>query len=498
MIIFLWLTAITTLFGDNLSPRKTIELPGSIDIDFAYIAPGNFVMGSPGEETGRDADEGPQHSVTITRGFYLGIHEVTQRQWMAVMGINPSVFDQSFEGEDPMNRPVDSVSWQDTQQCIERLNTMGLGRFRLPTEAEWEYAARAGTTTTYSSDGDVHQFAWANSRSIARSHPVGRKPSNPWGLFDMHGNVWEWCSDWYAPYTAEGVENPSGPLNGKEKVFRGGSWYDFPPALRSANRHRHAPDVAFTSIGFRLVLEPPSAEEKIANLPGGISMRFARLPAGDFSMGSPSWEAGRASDEGPAHRVTISEPLFMGIHEVTQAQWLAVMGQNPSVFSDDQNQPVEMVSWEDAQEFLRRLNAMHLGGEFRLPTEAEWEYAARAGSTTRFDFGDDPDYRLLAQHAWFYSRAEGQSQSVGLKIPNAWGLYDMHGNVWEWCSDWFAPFADDQSVKDPQGPATGTHRVIRGGSWFNEPEALRSANRHRHAPDSRQTNLGLRLIWELP
>jgi formylglycine-generating enzyme required for sulfatase activity len=498
MILFLLAATLHSVSVQDISHERVVSLPGGCRVEFIYIAPGSFLMGSPNEESHRDVDEGPQHPVMITRGFYLGIHEVTQRQWMAVMGINPSVFDQSVEGEDPMDLPVDSVTWQDTQRFIDRLNTMGLGRFRLPTEAEWEYAARAGTNTPYSSDGDVHEFAWANSRSMARSHPVGRKPPNARGLLDMHGNVWEWCSDWYAPYTADGVENPRGPLNGTEKVFRGGSWYDFPQALRSANRHRHVPDVAFTSIGFRLVLEPATVEEKIADLPGGISMRFAGLPAGNFLMGSPPWEAGRAPDEGPVHRVTISQPLYMGIHEVTQAQWLAVMSQNPSVFSKDQNHPVEMVSWEDVQEFLRRLNALHLGGEFRLPTEAEWEYAARAGSTTRFSFGDDPDYRVLPQHAWFYPRAEGQSHSVGSKIPNAWGLFDMHGNVWEWCSDWFAPFSDDPSATDPQGPATGTHRVIRGGSWFNEPEALRSANRHRHAPDSRQTNLGLRLIWVLP
>jgi len=498
MMIFLWLTALTTLFADNPLPRRTIELPGNVNIEFAYIAPGNFVMGSPNDEANRDLDEGPEHPVTITHGYYLGLHEVTQRQWVAVTDTNPSVFRQTVEDEDPLDRPVDSVSWLESQRFIQRLNALGLGRFRLPSEAEWEYATRAGTTSPYAFDGDVHQFAWANSRSFARTHLVGQKHPNAWGLYDMHGNVWEWCSDWYAPYTADNAIDPIGPLSGKEKVFRGGSWYDFPDALRSANRHRHTPDKGFTSIGFRLVMEPTIGEEKLAILPGGITMRFIRLPAGDFAMGSQQSEAGRAPDEGPVHRVTISKPVYMGIHEVTQAQWSAVMGQNPSVFTEHENNPVEMVSWRDTQDFLSRLNALNLEGTFRLPTEAEWEYAARAGSTTRFGFGDDPEYGALLQHGWFYSRAEGRSHNVGLKKPNAWGLFDMHGNVWEWCSDWFAPYANDLAVTNPQGPALGTHRVIRGGSWFNEPEALRSANRHRHDPDSRQTNLGLRLIWVLP
>jgi formylglycine-generating enzyme required for sulfatase activity len=238
MTIFMMLAMLTNLLMEEGSSGQTIDLPGGSKVEFAYIPPGGFTMGSPDGEANRDADEGPQRQVTISRGYYLGRYEVTQRQWIAVMGSNPSVFRQSAEGEDPLDRPVDSVSWQDAQRFIERLHALGLGRFRLPTEAEWEYAARAGTTSPYAFSSDVHQFAWANSRSMARTHPVGRKSANAWGLSDMHGNVWEWCSDWYAPYTADSAVDPTGPPSGKDKVFRGGSWYDFPYVLRSANRHR--------------------------------------------------------------------------------------------------------------------------------------------------------------------------------------------------------------------------------------------------------------------
>jgi hypothetical protein len=175
------------------------------------------------------------------------------------------------------------------------------------------------------------------------------------------------------------------------------------------------------------------------------------------------------------------------------------MGENPSTFQDfpaSASHPVEGVSWLDAQAFLAKLNAAGVG-RFRLPTEAEWEYAARAGTTDRFPWGDDAEYRELPLHAWYYSRAEGRSHPVGRKRPNPWGLHDMFGGVWEWCADWFGAY-DSAPVLDPQGPAGGTHRCIRGGSWFNEPEALRCANRHRHSPESRQTNLGLRLVWEPP
>ncbi len=467
-----------------------------------WIAPGSHRRGSPADESDRGADEGPTHEVTLSRGFFLGREEVTQRQWVAVMGTNPSVFRQPVADEDPLERPVDSVSWDDVMQFIDRLNasgidTSGLGRFRLPTEAEWEFAARAGTTTPYPWNDDVHRHAWANSRSFARTHPVGRKPANAWGLHDMHGNVWEWCSDWYGPYAADPAVDPTGPAGGRERVFRGGSWYDFAPALRSANRHRHPPDNRYTTIGLRLVLAPASEQEGTVSLPGGVVMRFARIRGGEFSMGSPAAEAGRQPDEGPVHRVTLSRDYWLGVFEVTQRQWRAVMQDDPSVFQDRpyrDNCPVEMVSWEDAQRFLHRLNALGLGGTFRLPTEAEWEFAARASSATRFGFGDDPTFQALPHHAWFYSQAEGRTQPVGQKKPNAWGLYDMHGNVWEWCSDRYGPYAADPAV-DPTGPADGEGRVIRGGSWFNEPEALRTANRLRHPVDSRQTNLGLRVLW---
>jgi formylglycine-generating enzyme required for sulfatase activity len=185
----------------------------------------------------------------------LGVHEVTQAQWSAVMGHNPAVFKR---GSDAPQRPVESVSWLDCQQFIARLNALQRGIFRLPFEAEWEYAARAGTTTRFpwgddAKDWETHSHAWANSRSYAISHPVGQKPPNAWGLHDMHGNVWEWCGDWYGPYSAGPARDPGGPTEGRERVFRGGSWYDFPVSLRSANRHRHVPHGRYPAVGLRLV-----------------------------------------------------------------------------------------------------------------------------------------------------------------------------------------------------------------------------------------------------
>ena len=244
-------------------PREhRVTLTESVVMAFVWVAPGSYWRGSEASEIGRDRDEGPRHEVTLTRGFYFGIYEVTQAQWQGVMGVNTAVFKR---GPDAPLRPVDSVSWEDCQRFIGALAARGAGNFRLPTEAEWEYAARAGTTTRYPWGDDlkefeVHAHAWANSRSYAVTHPVGTRPPNAWGLFDMHGNVWEWCSDWYAPYPPGPLRDPTGPPTGRERVFRGGSWFDFPVSLRSANRHRHAPDGRYTAIGLRLVWLPPEGK----------------------------------------------------------------------------------------------------------------------------------------------------------------------------------------------------------------------------------------------
>ncbi len=245
--------------GAETAPApRTVALPGGESLAFRWVPPGSGWRGSEAGEAGRDADEGPRHRVMLSRGFHLGVHEVTQAQWTAVMGRNPAVF---RHGPEAPRRPVESVSWDDCQAFIARLAALGVGRFRLPTEAEWEHAARAGSVGRFPWGDDpggttTHRHAWANSRSLAVTHPVGGKPPNAWGFHDLHGNVWEWCADWYGPYAAEDQTDPTGPATGRERVFRGGSWFDFPPSLRSANRHRHPPDGRYAAIGLRLVWEP--------------------------------------------------------------------------------------------------------------------------------------------------------------------------------------------------------------------------------------------------
>jgi formylglycine-generating enzyme required for sulfatase activity len=234
-------------------------------------------------------------------------------------------------------------------------------------------------------------------------------------------------------------------------------------------------------------------------------MKFVLIPAGRFMMGSPDSEAGHQPDE-TQHEVTISRPFYMGISEVTQEQWQAVMGTRPwdelVFFRESRTNPASCISWADATEFCKRLSAKpgQAGPPFRLPTEAEWEYACRAGTTTRFYFGDDES--RLGDYAWWgkntWAVHEQYSHAVGQKRPNGWGLHDMLGNVCEWCSDWYGDYSRGP-VTDPAGPELGRVPVLRGGSWNDDaPENLRCADRIDRGPGNRLGGYGFRVARNLP
>ena len=232
----------------------------SLGMTFVYIPPGTFTMGSPETEYGRAGDES-QFRAFLTRGFYMQTSEVTQGQWRAVMGSNPSHF--SSCGDDC---PVESVSWADANSFIVQLNTLGEGTYRLPREVEWEYAARAGSTTAFANgdisitgcleDPNLVAMGWYCYNSGGATHPVARKTPNAWGLYDMHGNVEEWCQDWYWEYPDAPTVDPKGPAMGHLKVGRGGAWQSSISACRSADRDTLSVDPRFFSLGFRVVREP--------------------------------------------------------------------------------------------------------------------------------------------------------------------------------------------------------------------------------------------------
>lgn len=251
----------------------------------------------------------------------------------------------------------------------------------------------------------------------------------------------------------------------------------------------------------------PGARKAFTNT---IGMEFIAIPAGRFLMGASKQVTGAYDAEKPQHAVAISKPFSLGKYEVTQAQWEAVMGSNP--YTLDRSNPYynvpgmkeritrpthpATVSWLDAQEFIKRLNAKEGHNRYRLPTEAEWEYAARAGTTTAYSFGDN--IRDLSRYAWHGEDfAKGGTHPVGQKLPNPWGLYDVHGNAWEWMQDFYSEsYYAKSPAADPKGPASGRQHVVRGGSWHVTADSWRSTTRKGYPPDYRGISIGFRLVMQ--
>jgi formylglycine-generating enzyme required for sulfatase activity len=581
----------------------------SIGMKLVLIPAGEFMMGSPEGEEGRQSDEDPQHRVRITQPFYLGSAEVTKAQWQAVMRTTPwkgwLFAKQSVQ--ECADCPATHVSWDDAVAFCRTLSQRDGRAYRLPTEAEWEYACRAGSTGSYSFGDDsfrLGEYAWYeanvgdNGEKCARR--VCQKRANPLVLYDMHGNVWEWCSDWGATdyYAESPPDDPQGPSTGSVRVRRGGGWSSGPLNCRSAYRSWAAQDGRSDHVGFRVacILAPPTDADAPPSLPremsaqhterqraaqevadresaarhqaereraarqsredelqaagrrenerraasefamrreqaaqetaerervaqqhtqrgfeehhiNSIGMKLLLIPAGEFMMGSPAGEVGRDDDEGPQHRVRITRPFYLGATEVTQGQWRAVMGTAPwrgwlvahQNMREGTDYPATYVSWDDAMAFCRALGKRD-GRAYRMPTEAEWEYACRAGSTSSYSFGDE-DSRLRG-HAWYAVNAadgaEKYAHRVGQKCANSLGLYDLHGNVWEWCSDWYARgYYAQSAADDPQGHPRGSIRSIRGGSWLDAPQDCRSAARNGAAARVRGNHLGFRVACSL-
>jgi len=230
-------------------PRLVLDLGPFAKLELVRIPAGKFLMGSTETEEGRSADE-TEHEVTISQSFYMGKYEVTQEQYEAVVGGNPSCFKGA-------KNPVEMASWAEAQEFCWKASAKTHRVIQLPAEAQWEYACRAGTTTRfYSGDADsaLDDVAWYYSNSDKATHPVGQKQANAWGLYDMHGNVWEWCADWYGDYPAGAATDPAGPEKGARRVLRGGSWNIMPKSCRSARRLGFPHDDRYFHLGFRVVV----------------------------------------------------------------------------------------------------------------------------------------------------------------------------------------------------------------------------------------------------
>ncbi|WP_256868485.1 formylglycine-generating enzyme family protein, partial [Candidatus Entotheonella palauensis] len=539
---------------DDIGPWVTFRI-GEAEQRMRWIPAGRFMMGSPDDEEGRFGDEGPQHEVELSRGFWLFDTPCTQALWQAVMDDNPS----AFKGE---HRPVEQVSWEDCQIFLEEVNRRLPGlELGLPTEAQWEYACRAGTTTARY-HGDVDAIAWYGDNSGDETHDVGLKRPNAWGLYDMLGNVYEWCHDGDYDYTSDAAVDPAVSAEaGAYRVIRGGGWF-FPaqyvrsayrdacwpagrvvflgfrcsssasepararvawgeseqqaeraettprrPAARRRLRLQDEPRVATAwpqGPGFRVntdrdrlyvarITRPPWASEIGRDAYGlwavldvdGVRQRLRWIPPGRFWMGSPEDDRDAFDLEKPRHEVLLSRGFWLFDTTCTQALWQVVMGSNPSEFKGE-NRPVERVRWNDCQHFIERLNQRYTGLDLGLPTEAEWEYACRAG-TEGPRYADDLD-----AIAWYADNSHDNTHDVRKKSANAWGLHDMLGNVLEWCHDDPRNYHRTAAI-DPIGSIeAGAYRVIRGGSWDDPARFVRSAHRVASGPADRVGVLGFR------
>jgi len=585
-----------TMGTESTTLPKTVERPQEPKqkeiAGMAYIPTGSFMMGS----NEGDDDEKPLHEVYVEE-FYMDKYEVTVAQfkqfvdatgyktdaekdgWSVTVtgtsgdqkqGINWRYdIEGKVIGSDRMNHPVIHVSWNDAQAYAKWAGK------RLPTEAEWEYAACSGSKG--------YKYSWGNSDPVAKKSgniadetakrrdtdwpiwsgyddgyvftaPVGSFDPNDFGLFDMTGNVSEWCADWYDAnyYASSPKQNPKGPAIGIHKVLRGGSWGNNPNYLRCAIRVSGNPSNRRFDLGFRCAQDVRSTEStetmdaestaplKPVQRPEEPKQKeiqdMAYIPAGSFMMGSNEGD----DDEKPVHEVYV-DAYYMDKYEVTVAQfkqfvdasgyktdaeeagWSFVLtgtsvdkkeginwrhdAEGKMIGRDRMNHPVIHISWNDALAYAKKARK-------RLPTEAEWEYAARCGGKGyKYSWGNgDPVVKkggnivdeTLKRHFTDWPIWSGYDDGyvftapVGSFDPNDFGLFDMTGNVWEWCADWYDENYYASSLRqNPKGPASGTKRVLRGGSWDGNPNVLRCSLRVGNVPMVRSSIIGFRCAQDV-
>ncbi|MCE9603303.1 MAG: SUMF1/EgtB/PvdO family nonheme iron enzyme [Planctomycetia bacterium] len=630
-----------------------VETPNSAGQTMILIPPGEFLMGSTDEQVEAalkvaekikapsgairlvEKAERPQHKVVITKPLLMSVTEVTIGQFKkfsatgyvteaekaeAVAKAAPppveagqpppkpiqTYLDPGYVASDDL--PAAFITWNDATAYCQWLSTHEKATYRLPTEAEWEYACRAGTTTQYNFGddyNDLSKYSWHDKNAGGKAHPVGTLLPNNFGLFDMQGNLCEWCEDYFdeKSYSVSALNDPHGPAVGFLRVIRGAYWTSPAFYCRSAYRLNYSPYSRHVNNGFRCVRElgdmtaavtstsvspfvtaPPAVkltgpEPLPAKSPfdakqarihqaewakhlgievetrNSIGTSMVVIPPGEFLMGSSDEQIESTVKiatklkayeghlnwirrvERPQHRVILSKPFALGATEVTNKQFKQFVEATKHVSDAEQdlidnpdtkrrNQtwlnpgydlsdelPVTNVSWNDAcafcnwlsgQEQLRPNYRKNENGAwvatpeangYRLPSEAEWEYACRGGTTTLYSFGDDQ--AELKNHAWFAANAEGRPRAVGAKLPNPFGLYDMHGNLNEWCQDWFQTAYGNGSQTDPPGSSIGSSRVHRGGSWSPHATAITSAQRDSYEPRSPHLYTGFRLARTL-
>jgi formylglycine-generating enzyme required for sulfatase activity len=534
----------------------------SLQLRLVWCPPGRFTMGSQMNEKDRRDNEGPVE-VTLTNGFWLGQTEVTQGQWQHVMHTKPWSEWTEFVKQGS-GYPATYVTRDDAMAFCETLTAEehragrlpAVWRYILPTEAQWEYACRAGTTTRFSfgdDDSHVSDYAWSHSWRPSFAHEVGQKRPNPWGLYDMHGNVCEWCRDIYVKELPGGTDpeltferwaqfQPYGNEAAIESfsVCRGHYGHFSRSASRSPGNGGN-PDYGFRVAAVVVVpridasIAGAKHEEKPEPTPdvfagthvgqvrddNELKMQLVWCPQGRFTMGSPTNERDRNDDEGPV-QVTLTNGFWLGQTEVTQGQWENVMHTKPwsiqSGIKEREDFAATLVDWQRAMAFCARLTERErragrlMDWKYTLPTEAEWEYACRAGTTSRFSCGDS-EFNLQ-EYAWIGIPLDASQGTypVAAKKPNPWGLFDMHGNAWEWCRDVYMkilPGGTDPEVTCAEAKTSSAAHlftttgnplfpVCRGGNWGMGAKDSRSACRFGRFPGQMLLFAGFRVALEPP
>lgn len=440
------------LYGHE--PEITTYTVNGVSFNMIKVDGGTFMMGALEGDDLAIEDEFPRHQVTLS-SFSIGQTEVTQELWQAVMGSNPS----QHVGN---NLPVDYVSWNECQEFITRLNALTGRNFRLPTESEWEFAARGGNLSKgylYSGSNNVDDVAWHTNNSGRLSQPVATKAPNELGIYDMSGNIQELCYDWYADqYPAEPQVNPVGPDTGIARITRGGCWAWYTTDYcRVTFRDNALVNEHKSYIGLRLA-EGPIAK-KVFSV-GGAVFTMIKVDGGTFMMGAPDSDTEAYALERPVHQVTLSD-YWIGETEVTEALWKAVMEVDDVSYSIGDYFPIRYVTWDQCVEFTQRLSQL-TGLNFTLPTEAQWEFAARGGNLSHGYLYSGSNN--LDDVAWYAGNSDGEIQLVATKTPNELGIYDMCGNVLEWCLDEIYNYTAEPQV-DPTHPNVTINKMLRSSAW---------------------------------